>query len=234
VTNPSPTIDELRRFRRLGRKTKALYVQLDAQATVQTEGIKLSCKAGCAHCCHLLLLVTLPEAIAIAEYFLADSQRRTLIPTLSRQFFEQVQKIPLGVSEDIRTEYFKSKTPCAFLDTTSNLCSVYEVRPTACRYHWVISDPDLCSPDKTSQVQKLDTLTTDVRALQEALKSSKQAKLPLFIAPLPVMMLWAFKLLVEGRSAFDRDLNSPAQELGSLNLLGWRELLEREVGRAET
>lgn len=229
-----PDFDMLKRQRRMGRKMTSLYKELDALFVQKSEGMKLSCTKGCDSCCHLLVLVPLPEAVAIAEHFLSDQRRKLLIPDVSRRCFEQITKIPLqpGTTEafgTIRSAYFASKTPCALLDPATKTCTVYDVRPEACRYHYVTSDPAQCSPDRPgAQVSRLDTLEFDVRALSEARKVSHQTKMPLYVAPLPVALLWAFKLLIEGREAFDAALREPAEQLGALNLLGWTELLARD------
>jgi Fe-S-cluster containining protein len=229
-----PDIDELKRLRRLGRKMTGLYKELDPAVEKAMDGMKVSCKVGCAGCCHLLTLISLPEAVAIAEHILADPRRRQTIPALSNKFFEQLNRIPLTEAsatgfKDLRTKYFATKTPCAFLDTTTNQCTVYSVRPSACRYHFVVTDPELCSPDRPGErVGRVNTFGADAKVLSEANRVSRQTKLPLYIAPLPVAMLWAFKLLIEGRAAFDAALAESAEALGAMNLIGWMDLFERE------
>jgi Fe-S-cluster containining protein len=220
-------IDDAKRLRRMGRKMTALYDVLDPALKKATEGMSISCKSGCAGCCYLLALVSLPEAVAIAEHFLSDTGRRQLVPLLMRSFFEQAQAIPPGPFKTIRESYFAKKVPCTFLDTESKLCTIYSVRPSACRYHFVVSDPALCQPEAGNQeVARVNTLQADAHVLSEANRVSNQTKIPLFVAPLPVTMLWAFKLLIEGREAFDLALKDDT--LGVLALSGWTELLRAD------
>lgn len=220
-------IDDAKRLRRMGRKMTALYDVIDPALKKATEGMSITCKAGCAGCCYLLALVSLPEAIAIAEHFLSDTQRRQLIPLLMRSFFEQAQAIPPGPFKTIRESYFAKKVPCTFLDTETKLCTIYSVRPSACRYHFVVTDPVLCQPESGNQeVARINTVEADARVLSEANRVSNQTKIPLFVAPLPVAMLWAFKLLIEGREAFELALKDDT--LGALSLKGWTELLHAD------
>jgi Fe-S-cluster containining protein len=221
-------VDDLKKLRRMGRKMTSLYETLDPAVAKMTEGVTLSCKAGCAGCCYLLTLVSLPEAVAIAEYFLADVQRRNLIPLLMRSFWEQTQAIPTGEFETIRRSYFEKRIPCTFLDEETKLCTIYPVRPSACRYHFVVSEPALCQPESGQQtVGRVSTLQATVQVLSEANRASSQAKVPLSIAPLPVVMLWAFKLLIEGRAAFESALKD--ENLGTMSLDGWTERHEPEA-----
>ena len=219
-------IEDAKRLRRMGRKMVALYEKLDPAVARSTAHLPISCKAGCAGCCYLLALISLPEGVAIAEYFLEDTQRRNLIPLLMRSFYEQIQAMPSGTLtfKEIREAYFAKKVPCTFLDTETNLCTIYPVRPGACRYHLVVTDPKLCMPEAGPQeVARANTLEADGHLFSEANRVSNQTKMPLFVAPLPVMMLWAFKLLIEGRKAFEDALKD--ENLGTMSLQGWTELL---------
>ncbi len=216
----NPDFDELKRFRRMGRKMTAFYSTADVAMANGTKEMKISCKVGCAGCCHLLTLISLPEGVAIAEHFLADVTRRTLIPLLMQSFFGQLKHLDGESYANIRDTYFRKKVPCSFLDTTTNRCTIYSVRPSACRYHMVVSDPAACHPDSGDQmVQRVDSLALDTAALSEAIKVSNQTKIPLYVAPMPVVMLWAFKLLIEGREGFENALKDP--NLGAMDLNGW-------------
>lgn len=213
-----PDFEDLKRLRRMGRRMLAVYADVDPQVEKAASNLKISCKAGCSGCCYLMAMTTLPEAVAIAEYFLEDIQRRQSIPLLMRSLFAQIEQMPSGMISEVRQKYFEKKVPCTFLDTETNLCTIYSVRPSACRWHLVVSDPKLCQPEAGLQtVARVDTKQADVKAMGEALRVSNQVKMPFHVAPLPVMMMWAFKLLIEGREAFNEALKDAGSDALSLN-----------------
>jgi hypothetical protein len=86
----------------------------------------VACKAGCAHCCHVVVAVTAPEALTIFDHV----QRSWSAPAFARlatriaEFCERTR----GMSS---SERFSPEYPCVFLE--SERCSIYEVRPFACR-----------------------------------------------------------------------------------------------------
>jgi len=88
----------------------------------------IQCKAGCTHCCYIEIDVSRDEAAAI----LAFCREKGL--TVDKEYLEQ--QVAAG------RKTFSAVSRCAFLK--DNLCSIYEVRPVACRKHWVNTDPALC------------------------------------------------------------------------------------------
>jgi len=53
-----------------------------------------------------------------------------------------------AMEDATKGDWFAKQTPCAFLDDDQG-CSIYDVRPSACRHHVVFSPPELCSPPET-------------------------------------------------------------------------------------
>lgn len=225
MTTSLPDFDDLKRLRRLGRKMSSVYKEMDLSVVKAMDGMKVSCKVGCASCCNLLVLASLPEAVAVAEYILSSVERRKLVPELSKRFWQQAEAIEQGGLRQIRVNYLKKKVPCGLLNTDNNTCMAYEARPGACRYHHVVTPPENCA-DPEAAVGRVDTRGVELALLSEANKVSKQTKLPLYVAPLPVVMLWAFKLLIEGRKAFEDALKDP--NLGILSLDGWMQTLRAD------
>ena len=94
------------------------------ESIVQT-GLVPACHKGCAWCCHgVKVTVSIPEALAIAEY-LEDGRA------------ELVQKVEAAAQRrrHMNTDqYFFSGETCPFLSVTND-CSIYDVRPMACRRH---------------------------------------------------------------------------------------------------
>ena len=79
-----------------------------------------ACKAGCSYCCNMAVSITLAEAKAISTHTKPD---KDLSDAESRKLY--------------------TGTPCTFL--VEGKCSVYPVRPVACRTYFNMSDiPTLC------------------------------------------------------------------------------------------
>jgi Fe-S-cluster containining protein len=86
-----------------------------------------ACRKGCSHCCHIAALISDVEAQRIGEAI-----RRKPVKTGA---------FPPDV-EGLRDKYFG--VPCTFLK--GGRCSIYEVRPLACRLHFnMADDPLFCS-----------------------------------------------------------------------------------------
>jgi Fe-S-cluster containining protein len=102
------------------------------------------CKAGCSHCCYMATNVTLEEAQAISAY--------------SGKPIQALDDDSLTYSDDANIKRFEG-VPCPFL--VDNQCSVYEVRPFACRVHYSVdSDNLLCKiiPGESIRSPTLNTL----------------------------------------------------------------------------
>jgi Fe-S-cluster containining protein/uncharacterized protein (DUF2164 family) len=101
-----------------------------------------TCFKSCALCCYQQVLMTKGEALLIKEYLLKnpdtfiDMDRIKLHKSWPRNDRESAWKHPV----------YKEKA-CPFLQP-NNLCSIYPVRPLACRNHRSIDDPDSCDVEK--------------------------------------------------------------------------------------
>lgn len=139
-----------------------LIAQVDAahdkaDARPEAAAYAVQCTEGCAHaetgCCSLIVLVEATEA----EYIV--SRNRAAVVRAFPKLVEQARRIrdELGYEvhemfEDRATEraaataYHAMRMPCAFLDDTRR-CTIYRDRPLACRTHFVLSAPELCSAE---------------------------------------------------------------------------------------
>lgn len=125
---------------------------------------KISCRAGCSHCCHLLVEVSWPEAMEMAYWVLEqpENKQAELIERITAnaedakalflkskkdaRYIEPVLDDEAELSKKAYDRYFfDKKRPCPFL--VEGCCSAYSVRPSSCRMHMVTSPPALCADD---------------------------------------------------------------------------------------
>jgi hypothetical protein len=100
---------------------------------------KIDCRVGCSYCCHLRVLVTIPEAISIA-----DACRDTMSP-------EDLAALRARVDihqEELRgrkgADWNNARPPCPLLK--GGCCTVYAHRPLACR-GWNSTDVAACETE---------------------------------------------------------------------------------------
>jgi Fe-S-cluster containining protein len=125
-------------------------------------GTEITCRAGCSACCRQLVVVSPLEVAAIGEFVrarpdlaaevegriehwraavAADSELSALLQT-----FEAAEGYVEGEEgEALELSYWRRQLPCPFL--AEDRCTIYPVRPFACREHHVTSDPRLCAED---------------------------------------------------------------------------------------
>ncbi len=131
------------------KKYEALVQQVDAafEKVQQEYGECVSCKLGCADCCHALFDLTLVEAIYIKNKFdekFADKNRQAIIQRaektdrkvykLKRQAHKDYES---GKSEnEILEEMSQVKMRCPLL-ADDDQCAMYDARPITCRLYGV-------------------------------------------------------------------------------------------------
>ena len=97
------------------------------------------CAQQCSHCCHMAVTILDEEAKRIAQF-------------LGRRYEKQAHyKTAMDVAEyhdRVITKYLR--VPCTFLK--AGKCSVYEVRPFACRLHHTVSPTNECCDLKVLRV----------------------------------------------------------------------------------
>ena len=97
-----------------------LHQGLDTVAEqARTNGPQPACQAGCAHCCHLRVEATEPEVLRIAQHLhtLPDADQATTLLRLQQH---------VAAASACAT-----RQPCSFL--VHDRCTIYSVRPAACR-----------------------------------------------------------------------------------------------------
>lgn len=85
-----------------------------------------ACEPGCAYCCHLKVLVTAPEALALAAHLRATLDDAALASVRARVAASDARTH--GLDTDARTA---QREPCPLLE--GGRCVGYAARPAACR-----------------------------------------------------------------------------------------------------
>jgi len=103
----------------------------------------------------------------------------------------QLSETPHQVNDDdiepLNQAYYTHRLPCPFLE--NEVCSIYDLRPAACRELLVTSPPELCQDLATNPIQALPVplrMGTILSLLWKEL-----TKGPARLIPLPLAMDWA-------------------------------------------
>lgn len=145
---------QLRNIRIQNREeaTKEVYKAIDGFFNTAPEDDKtdIQCRAGCTACCFIEIDVSGDEATVILNYCRENGMEIDL---------EYLQKQAV-----VGRKTYSELSRCVFLK--DNLCSIYPVRPIACRKHWVKTDPALCdfSENRINQVGGYFNVNTEILA----------------------------------------------------------------------
>jgi Fe-S-cluster containining protein len=148
--------------------TAALYADVERNLAVvldtyAQEGVAPTCRKGCDACCHQLVMVTVAEAHEAAAALNrrpADQQAaiRSRLAAWTEATADLRQRLQSGVDEDleglvegIAADYWQRRVPCPFLD--AGACAIYEGRPLACRHHFSLSAPELCTSSREEAIE---------------------------------------------------------------------------------
>lgn len=99
------------------------------ETQVRGQGSTLACGAGCAACCYQRVQINIFEAIAIVDWVRKNSSQ------------EEVSEVPQRAMESalhstggrLDPSGRGGGEPCPCLDENTRMCSIYPVRPAACR-----------------------------------------------------------------------------------------------------
>jgi Fe-S-cluster containining protein len=117
---------------------KALYTGIDKLLEAflhraSDEGQPVSCKMGCAWCCHQEVFAITPEFLYLNAYVQKHLSEAEQQAVLERAMEKVKITMNLPVEEQLRI-----RSACPFLDSAK--CMVYEARPMACRIYLSASE----------------------------------------------------------------------------------------------
>ena len=146
--------DQLRNLRTQNRveATQSVYKAIDDFFIAAPEENKkeIQCKKGCTACCFIEIDVSGDEAAVIIDY--------------CRENGMEIDREYLTKQAAVGRKSYSDLSRCVFLK--DNLCTIYPVRPIACRKHWVKTDPALCDFSKNiiNGVGRYFDLNTEILA----------------------------------------------------------------------
>lgn len=143
----------LRRLRVLQQDFDAAVAAAATRALEQ--GYQISCRRGCAACCHHKVEVFAVEAVVLVEHERAAGRLAALLERA------QAQLDVVGDSHD-PDNWKRHRLRCVFL-ASDDTCEVYELRPLMCRGYLVGSPAEQCSIDSDQGVDMLDVSVARAR-----------------------------------------------------------------------
>jgi len=185
--------------RRAGKVVLQLYRETegDVQRRIERWG-PTTCTEGCAHCCRLMAITTVPEMIPVVEYLVAQPDWETRRPELERRTIEYLQAlVEVGLSDDpddpARLAWWKKQIACPLLE--NERCSAYAARPSVCRFHYAVTPATECrvrlDRDEQPIIGRIDLRDIE---LTIAVISAKEAGL-LTHGSIPACFVMACRLL---------------------------------------
>lgn len=96
--------------------------------TAALPSAEIACKGGCGSCCCSQVGVDMPEAFAIVKHL-----RETLDAAAFEALTERVETCAEKVGGVDAGTRWTMQVPCVFLDADTQMCTIYPVRPIACR-----------------------------------------------------------------------------------------------------
>jgi Fe-S-cluster containining protein len=128
-------------------------------------GKTISCRPGCSACCRQMVPLAIPEAFYLSDLIasLPPDRRQMISPRFERivteldnnGFYERISN-PDNTEDDyqiIAQEYLYLRLPCPFLE--QDRCSIYPLRPMACREYHVTSPPEWCADPRSHKIESL-------------------------------------------------------------------------------
>ncbi len=180
------------------RKISQIVVDV-VLAELKTRGISIPCKKGCSACCaRCIIPLSVPEALQLSSDIsnLPQWQREQVEASLIRASGRILKNRPpewlkeqAGGDKNIYLNrlsswYANINTPCSFL--YKGECTVYSIRPLACREHFVQGSTRKCSGGRgMASVVELPVRMVDVLAeLAAELENSsvESVMMPLVLA----------------------------------------------------
>ncbi|MBX9601454.1 MAG: YkgJ family cysteine cluster protein [Bryobacteraceae bacterium] len=149
----------------LFRSMSDAFVEFGRQVA-EAEGETISCREGCAHCCRQLVPMSALEALEIGDWIAQQPAGEQA--ALKARFEETARKLAAnGLNTDAgymngleqqqlrayAEQYIAAYVDCPFL--RNERCSIYEIRPMACREYLVTSPAENCRRPSPETIRRM-------------------------------------------------------------------------------
>ncbi|MDX8046211.1 YkgJ family cysteine cluster protein [Gracilibacillus sp. S3-1-1] len=126
-------------------------VSEEIQQMEQAVDLTPTCRMGCAFCCYFPISINKLEAKMIKHSINhMPKERKEHLENHFAHYYNTYQD-KIGQFEELdvtdvekKYEYKQSLLPCVMLDTETNKCLAYEIRPLPCRTYVNYTDPAVC------------------------------------------------------------------------------------------
>lgn len=225
----------------MAREISARAMEISV-AREEAEGRSVSCRAGCAACCHRHLVpISVVEARALARAVDAlPEPRRAAVRARFADAVRAMERVgildrgapgrmtlrsdlrdPKAAWSDLVARWFAAKVPCPLLE--DDRCSLYEERPIVCREFLVTSPPERCETLGAARVVPRPIHGSE--AVATAVREFTGEPLPML--PLPLSLEW-----IEARGAL-LDQSTDGENLFNHLVSAVEELVEQNRAKGD-
>lgn len=108
----------------------------------------VTCRAGCAHCCHYPIHISIGEGLLLYRFLSGKGRLTSELRKKLRVHGDLTMFLDSAV-------WMRASIPCPLLDE-KNRCAGYEGRPLICRLRFSAGDADDCNPQSLNPENMAD------------------------------------------------------------------------------
>ncbi|WP_010093519.1 YkgJ family cysteine cluster protein [Ornithinibacillus scapharcae] len=116
-------------------------------------GLSVTCRSGCAFCCYFPIIINEMEAKLMQKAIDAfpEDRKKQLEEHLNHYYqsyatnLKSIKELDFENDTDFKMNYRKLIMPCPLLNTETNQCMAYEIRPIPCRTYVNYTNPKVCA-----------------------------------------------------------------------------------------
>ena len=156
---------------------EALSEEMDGGTAMRAElaarqGHRIACGPGCSACCEIMVMIYRPEAVRIARWlgrpenagaraaFLAAyGPWRAAVGDAPERLTELFVGGEAAAYDELHMAHWRRRVLCAF--NREGRCSIYEVRPLACRNAHALETADRCRADSARPAEAVSFVPLD-------------------------------------------------------------------------